>query len=317
MNHITNHINHPGLVEDNTLHVVTMVSNPARWHSRYRLARQFIEEMNNTPNVKLHLVEIAHGDRHHELETESHLRLRTNSEIWQKENAINLGVRHLLPRNFRYMSWVDADIHFRDPHWAQETISKLQTYAVVQPWQQCTDLGPNGNVMQLHQSFGWLHRSGKQKQKGFGDPYAYAHTGFAWACTRAFWEATQGLPDHCILGSADHHAAWAMIGDGEWTVHRAMGPSYGRRIKEWQDRAVRATHKQVGFTCGRIEHNFHGSKAARKYRERWQILIDHKFDPEKDLAYDGQGLIQLYGKPALEHEIISYNRNRSEDSIDE
>jgi hypothetical protein len=96
-----------------------------------------------------------------------------------------------------------------------------------------------------------------------------------------------------------------------------MGEAFFRRLNEWQDRAVRVTNKQVGFTTGHITHKFHGPKGRRYYRERWQILVDHGFDPDKDLVRDPQGVIQLVGKPELEHAIHLYNVNRHEDSIEE
>lgn len=318
--HIHSQIKHPALKSDNTLHVIGVVSNPVRYHSRYRLARDFMDELEGTPNVKPYIVEAAFGDRHHEVtltKNENHLQLRTNSEIWIKENMINLGVRHLLPRDWKYVAWVDADVHFRDQDWAQEAMHQLQHYPVLQPWQQCSDLGPLGNVSQLFNSFGYLHQKGVRKQQYSAEPYPYAHSGFAWAATRAFWEATGGLPDFCILGSADHHSAWACIDKVDVTIHGKMNPAFFRRLHEWQARAVRITHRQVGFSPGRIEHHFHGPKKRRYYRERWQILVDHDFDPDKDIVYDPQGMIQLVGKPNLEQAIRLYNRARYEDSIEE
>jgi len=318
--HLADHRHHHELQTDSTLHVVGVLSNPVRWHTRYRLARQWLSEMEKHPNVRAYMVEAAFGDRHHEvtmMDDHCHLQLRTNTEIWIKENMINLGVRYLLPRDWKYMAWVDADITFRNPNWALETIHQLQHWPVVQPWQQCSDLGPHGNVMQLHQSFGWMHQQEKPKKKHPDDYYGFAHPGYAWACTRKFWEQANGLMDFCILGSADRHMAWAMIGDSEWSVNSELRPGYHRRVKEWQDRAVRITHKQVGFTHGRIEHNFHGSKSDRNYQSRWQILIDHKYDPDTDLMYDEQGLIYLAGKPDFEQAIRQYNRARNEDSGDE
>lgn len=317
MSHIVNQIQSAGVQQSNVLHVVGVVSNPARWHSRYRLAREWQEAMRATPGVQLHTVETAFGDRHHEVTSSDDLQLRTKSEAWIKESMINLGVRDLLPKDWKYVAWVDADVAFRNPGWAQETIHQLQHFHVVQPWQQCTDLGFQGDILGTFNSFGLLHQKGTVKQRHSGEPYLYAHSGFAWACTRAFWEQVGGLVDFAILGSADHHMAWAMIGEVDSTIHRGMAPSFFRRLREWQDRAVRLTHKQVGFTPGRIEHAFHGPKKRRYYRERWQVLVDHGFDPDKDLIRDEQGLIQIVGKPALEHAILQYNRSRFEDSIDE
>jgi hypothetical protein len=313
---ISQHVRRPELVTDNTLHVIGVVSNTEGYHSRLRLARDWLARLEGTPNVAVHLVEAAHGDRHHELDGVSH-RVRINSNAWIKENLINLGVRHCLPPDWRYLAWLDTDVEFRDPNWAQHTLHQLQHFAVLQPWQHCADLGPNGSILKTHESFGFVDQKGQRKQRSPGEPYAYAHSGYAWACRRDFWEAVGGLLDFCILGSADHHMAWAMIGEAEATVHRAMSAAYLRRCKEWQARAVRVTGGEVGFVPGRIEHHFHGPKARRYYRERWQILVDAGFNPDTDLMHDAQGVIQIVGKPKLEAAIRKYNRARCEDSIEE
>jgi hypothetical protein len=319
MPHIEQHVRNTELVSDNILHVIGVVSNPVRYHSRYRIAREWIDHIKATPQTKLYMVEAAFGDRHHEVtdDCEDHLRVRTRSELWVKENLINLGVRHLLPRDWKYVAWVDADVFFRDPNWAQETLHQLQHYDAVQPWQQCADLGHLGNILQTHQAFGFLHQAGVKKQRHSEEPYPFGHSGFAWAATRRLWEATGGLMDWAILGSADHHMAWAMIGDLPTSIHQRMPASFIRKCMEWQTKALRITHGQVGYTPGRIEHQFHGPKARRFYRERWQVLIEHGFDPDRDLMYDEQGVVQLVGNPRLEQALRQYNRSRHEDSIEE
>jgi hypothetical protein len=318
--HIVNSILKPELQHDNTLHVIGVCSNPARYHSRYRVFREWVEHMKQTKNIQLHLVEAAIGDRQHEVTVDSDgdLQLRTSSEIWIKENMINLGVKYLLPRDWRYMAWVDTDVFFRDPGWAQETLHQLQTFAVVQPWSDCADLGPQGGITQHFRSFGAQHQRRLPKQM-FPDQtyYQYAHSGFAWACRREFYEAVAGLMDFAILGSADHHMAFAMIGEVYNTIHRGMLPSFFRRCYEWQSRALRVTNKEVGFVPGRIEHYFHGPKNRRYYRERWQIMVDAKFDPDHNLIYDAAGVVQLVGNPRLEQDVLMYNRSRHEDSIEE
>jgi len=320
--HIVNQIENHELIHDNTLHVIGVVTNPVRYHSRYRIFREWAEHMLQTKNVKLHIVEAAFGDRHHEctdLHNVSHLQIRTHSEIWIKENMINLGVRYLLPRDWKYMAWIDTDVFFRDPYWAQEALHQLQHFQVIQPWQDCLDLGPHGNVFQHFKSFGFQHQRRIPKQMHPSQPYQYAHSGYAWACTRKFYENLpgKGLLDFAILGSADHHMAFACIGEVQNTVHRGMQPSFLRKCEEWQHWALKTTHKEVGFCHGRVEHVFHGPKKRRQYRERWQILVDFKYDPEKNLIYDDMGVLHLVHNPALEHAIRQYNRGRAEDSIEE
>jgi hypothetical protein len=228
---------------------------------------------------------------------------------------INLGVRHLLPTNWKYLAWVDADIKFDQPNWALETIHQLQHYKVVQPWSECIDTGAHGEAMQLFPSFCKIVQSGIRPQAKSDEPYRFGHTGFAWACTRGFWENIGGLMDKAILGSADHHMAWSIYGQVEQSIHGLVADSFRRYCHDWQQRAHRETHGHVGHVPGIIHHHWHGPKAQRRYRERWQILIEHRFNPYTDLRYDSQGLVQLVGKPHLSDAIRRYFRERNEDSI--
>lgn len=323
--HLSNHVHHKHLRSDNTLYVIGVCSNPVRYHSRYRLAREWVKRMEATPNVKLFLVETAFGDREYEFTEQGnpqHLQLRTHSEIWIKENMINLGVRHLLPRHWRYLAWVDVDVEFRNRHWALETIHQLQHYPIVQPWQTSSNLGPTGKVMKMFNSVGEMNRLGQEpgekKSKRYkGDPYIFGHCGYAWACTRAFYENVRELIDFAILGSADHHMALGCRGYYSHSVHSAIKGPFMELCHAWQTRAMQMTHGRIGVVDGAIEHYFHGPMDRRNYVGRWEILIQNGFDPVHDLRHDAQGLIQLSGKPHLEHAIQEYNRSRFEDSIEE
>lgn len=318
-NHIVNQIKHPKLNSDNTLHVVGVITNTVRWHSRYRLYREWLGAMENTPHVKVYTVEAALGDRQFEV-TESnnpmHLQLRIQNGVWIKENMVNLGIRNLLPSDWKYVSWCDCDVFFKDENWAQETLHQLQHYQVVQPWSDCLDLGPQGEIMQHFKSFAFYKQSRIRIQKWSGEPYPYGHSGFAWACTRYFYENIRGLLDFAILGSSDHHMAWSMTGEASSTIHGKMSAGFHEKCLEWQSWASRACNQQVGYTVGRIEHSFHGSKKKRYYRERWEVLVKHSYDPKIDLTYDAQGVVQILGKPELVHDIHQYNLSRQEDSID-
>lgn len=319
--HLTSHIIHSNQMNtDNTLHVVGVISNPVRYHSRYRIFREWYKAMKATPNVRVYVVEIAFGDRLHEVTDAAdldHLQLRSSHEVWHKEAMINLAVRHRLPVNWKYMCWCDCDIFFADRAWAMESIQQLQHYEVIQPWATCLDMGFAGQGLQLFQSFCSLVAKGVTLQTQPGQPYQYPHSGFAWACTRKFWENIKGLIDWCLVGSADHHMAWGMINRIHHSVHQGMTDNFKRLAGEWARQAYRITHGNLGFVNTHIEHKFHGSKRKRQYRERWQMFIEHKFDPTKDIMWDEQGLPFIINKPALEEDIRKYNRFRNEDSTDE
>jgi len=325
---LVDHIENKCVIDgDNTLHVIGVVSNPARWHSRFRIAREWITHMKDIPNISLTIVEAAFGSRHHELHGTGydHIKVRTNSETWIKESMIDLAYRHISVKypDAKYFAWIDADVFFKDIHWAQETIQQLQHFEVVQPWRDCCDLDSHGGIIQHFKSFGYQHQRGVKKQMHPSQPYEYSHSGFAWACTRKFAEGMFGaggangpLMDWAVLGSADHHMAFAMIGEVKNTIHGGMSPAFFRKCHEWQDRAVRITQKDVGYVHGRIEHLWHGNKTRRYYRERWQILVDCKYNPDTDIIHDEQGLCIVVNNNRLEVEIRKYNRSRMEDSLD-
>lgn len=307
---------------DNTLHVIGVVSNPARFHSRYRIARDWQKAMLATPGVKLYTVELALGDFRHQitdLDNPNHLQLRSDCVLWHKENLVNLGEKYLLPRNWKYLAWIDTDVHFGNSGWVKEALSELQQYPVIQPWSECLQIGPYGHTMGLGfaRSFCSMISRGLDVQAVPTDKLPFGHPGWAWACTRKFWDGVGGLMDWCIFGSADHYMAWSMIGGVERAVPNKMNESFVRLCKQWQEDAFVMTRGNVGYLSGRIEHRFHGPKSARQYVSRSQLFTTHNFDPCTHLKRDEQGVLYVDGKPNLEEDIKMYLRSRNEDSIEE
>lgn len=306
---------------DNTLHVVTVISNPVRYKSRYKLYEAFAKHMAEHPEVHLVTVEHAFGDRHHEVtdaDNPDHVQVRGNHELWMKENLINIGVREL-PRDWKYMAWIDADVEFYNKDWAQETLHQLQHHQVLQLFETAVDLGPRNNVVQLHHGFCSQHRKGAPRVlnagKYGGGQKVFWHPGFAWACRREFYENVDGLLDFGVLGAGDHHMSLGLIGAAKESMPSGLNSNYVKAVLEWEKKAQRAAQGNIGFVEGSILHHWHGPKAKRYYIERWDVLKKHQFDPEADIRYDSQGLIELAGnKPGLRDDIRAYFRARDEDS---
>jgi hypothetical protein len=143
------------------------------------------------------------------------------------------------------------------------------------------------------------------------------HTGYAWAARRSAISDLGGLGDIGILGSGDRHMAYALLGQVDKSFPIGISKSYVNYWSRWQDRAERYVQRKVGVVNGTVNHYWHGSKQHRRYQDRWKILVGDGYDPELDLKYDIQGVLQLTDRNMqLRDDVIHYFNVRNEDSID-
>lgn len=295
--------------------VVTPIFNPWRYRSRVDLYRQFGDYVHKCGG-QLMTVELAFGERPFIVTTKEdkwNIQLRTNDELWHKERLLNIGIERL-PDNCKYVAWVDADIRFARPDWVHETVQLLQHYPVIQMFSRISDLSPDHE--QLNTAIGII----KAYQDGLINDwkfYTKYHPGFAWAARRDVLDDMGGLLDIAILGAADRHMAQAMMGIVNKSYPDGISPGYAEQLKMWQDRAMQYIKGDVGYMPGHVMHYWHGKKIHRRYRDRWQILIDNEYDPEFDLKRDSQGLHRFTDRnPKLRQDIRKYFQQRNEDSID-
>lgn len=299
------------------LYVITVIFNQNRYASRYKLYHGFQKHVEDSGGV-LYTVEIALRDRHHEVthpDNPQNVQLRTESELWYKENGGNVGLGKL-PHDWEYVAFVDADFVFTRPDWVTETLHMLQHYDAVQMFSNLTYLTHDHVVHNQMKGFVWTHVN-----QSAALPKEYGHRGAvggAWAYRRSALEKLGGLLDVCILGSADWHMAFALAMRDD--VHPEMKfqsiPQYVKSINDWKTRA-KDLRGNIGYVDAHAVHHWHGPLKNRGYGTRWRILTDNHFDPYQDLKRDWQGLISLTKhKPKLRDDIRQYFRARNEDSID-
>jgi hypothetical protein len=323
-------------------YVVAVMTNPERFKTRPRLFKEFMARMEKY-GAKLYVVEGAYGDRTFEVTEEGnprHIQLRTDTELWHKENLINIGISRL-PASWEYVAWVDGDIDFTHPNWMEETVHELQHHPVVQMYEDAADLGPKHEILAVHKSFAYCYKNSNDRSMMVSKPSgvnvststvvdisgadygyygygkgAYWHPGYCWAATREAINTLGGLFDLAILGAGDHHMACCLIGEGERSIPKDVHPNYQRAVLNWQQRALRL-HKNIGYVSGSIVHYWHGKKADRQYKGRWEIAINNQFDPHVDIHKDWQGLWTLYpGHEEMRDQIRVYFQSRNEDSVD-
>lgn len=298
------------------LHVICVVSNPCLFKKRYELALQFIHKMLMNKDIELYVVELVYGNEDFyvtDSNNPKHLQIKTRSApLWHKENLINLGVKSLLPPEWKAVAWIDADIEFDSVTWATDTLKLLNGYKdVVQLFSHAIDMNNEGYSMNIFSGFGYNYEIGKKYVVSGLD---YWHPGFAWACTRKAYEKMGGLFELSILGSGDHNMCYSYISNGVKSLNSEVHSNYFKAVEEFQGKVC---NMRLGYVPGVIRHFYHGSKVNRRYRERWQILVNNQYDPEKHITKNADGLlVPTYLCPkVLLDEILQYFKERNEDDI--
>lgn len=302
---------------NDTLYVITPYFNSWRYKSRKTLYESFKKYVARSENAQLVTIEVAFGSRGFEATTDCtcdlDIQLTTKTELWHKERSINLAINRL-PRDWKYVAWIDGDVEFARPDWATETMHLLQHYKVVQMFSESVNLSPVYEMIGgKRQSFMHAYCNGNSISGEYGLP----HPGFAWAATREAIDGMGGLFDTAILGSGDLHMARALTGNVKDRVYDRLSKGYMESLNIFQDRCEKNIRRNVGYMSGLILHYWHGKRADRKYNDRWKILTDNNFDPEYDIQCESNGLYRFTGnKPQLEYGIRNYFSHRNEDSID-
>jgi hypothetical protein len=326
--------------DEQTLHVAVAYSNPVRWAARRVLMNDFRQHMQASANVVLHAGELAYGDRPFEVtgQDPNDVQLRTSHELWHKENILNVTVQRF-PADWRYGAVIDADFHMTRRDWALEAVHQLQHYDFVQLFSSYSDLSSTHRPFRMMASFAYhyVNRASNSDYRTMlraaaATPYGYyggppgtagvkpvawpvGATGGAWAFRRSAFDAVGGMLDTCILGSADWHMAFGLVGAVDSAAElKWCSPAYLESVRRWQTRAA-VLKRNIGYIDNHAIHYFHGSKVSRAYGSRWRVLRDNNYDPRTDISRDWQGIYQLTGnKPGLRDQIRAYFRDRNEDS---
>jgi hypothetical protein len=280
----TNRIKHAiknNEVIEEKLHVIAVIYNPTSQtlpvsslpsdssresELRYKLFKEFQERMiNDEPDVILYTVELAFGDQPFLVTNDlncRHLQLRTNTPLWYRENLMNLGIKHLLPPDWKTVAWIDGDIEFNSLSWARDTLKILNgTCDLVHLYTHCNFLldkfdGESPYVKNVFSSFGF----NQQKEYKFKPPHPYEflqhwHSGFAIACTRQVYESGICLKEIFPYGYSDCFL-FACFNDDAFNIMINDFKNYEDELKQ-----LKETCKEfkIGYVPGMITHHYHST----------------------------------------------------------
>ncbi len=262
--------------------IVSCFYNPQ--NSPYRLSafRQFYESIKH---LNYRIIECVIGDSKPQLGVLDDKRIQTiytENLLWHKEALLNKIISEL-PKKFKYIFWLDADVIFSNKKWLVDGVKSLQTNNIVQPFEYCFHMDkfqkiPEGNVEYNIEEPNMLN---KKAWKSFCSNYVknnlwkslnyntHGHVGFAWGARREVLDQCP-LFDKALIGGADHIIAHAAAGQ---INHNCITKSFTENLDEvnaWSREFSYVVGGKVGYVKGNLYHIWHGDIENREYLKRIQ-----------------------------------------------
>lgn len=318
LNYELNEINEINPIAVEKLHVIAVISNPCLYKRRYVLMKEFIERMSKNNDIILYIVELAYHNQSFYITNSNnshHLQLRTKNPLWHKENMINLGVKYLLPKNWKAFAWIDSDLEFDNKSWATDAVNILKDNKdVIQLFQTGNDLNRDGSIIKVVNSAGYFYSLNKPYCGNQGKDYW--HPGYAWAISRKGYDTIKELFQYAIVGSGDVIMLKSILNkyneNSDYSEFKNPSLDFRNAVLNFQNKAK---NLKLGYIPGNIYHSYHGTKECRKYTERHSILNKYNYSPSNHITFDEKGiLVPTNACPeSFLNEIHNYFCERKED----
>jgi hypothetical protein len=304
---------------------ITCYFNPAGYQNRlinYRLFRSRL----NVPLVAVELSFTGEFELRAD-DAEILLQIAGGDVMWQKERLLNIALS-ALPRECDIVAWLDCDVIFASPTWADDARHALKDNLLVQLFNERLNLIPGARDDSAGSACVELSVPGAAFKFATGTlrpedlcvaasmVSGRATNGLAWAASRELVQA-HGFYDTRIIGSGDKAIFCAAIGKFEYPEQAAnMNARQREHYRNWATPFFADIRARVGFLEGRVFHLWHGTPNDRQHQRRHQLLTRHEFDPFVDIALDSNRVWRWNSDKAPMHEAVRrYFASRDEDRI--
>jgi hypothetical protein len=261
--------------------IVSCFFNPQ--NSPYRL-KAFNHFYDSIKHLNHTIVECVIGDTKPQLpENENIKRVYTENLLWHKESLLN-NIISELPKKYKYIFWVDADVIFTNLNWLVEGVEQLKKVKIIQPFGTCIHLEKDELKSPFDLSLvKWSKKPNVLNNKVWysfcknyctsvnmwsdNDYNTHGHVGFAWGAQRGVLD-TVPLYERALIGGADHiiaHASAGQIG------HNCITKSFSENIEEvndWSTKFYNEVKGSIGYVDGDLYHIWHGDISKRQYLKR-------------------------------------------------
>jgi len=307
------------------LAVVCCYFNPCSYKSKlknYEIFRAGII----SAGVRFLTVELAFGNNNFELNKFSeviHLRTAKKNVMWQKERLLNIGIMQLIDEGYKKIAWLDTDVIFEDKNWVRKLSRTLEKYPLCQVFKGANINKDKKNKVFLKSFVENICKRRVRSKDYFPSDLDWkdSTTGFGWVARSDILRKVS-LYDGSILGGGDiliFLAAYSR--ESSWLTNikklhiiELMPRSFLNHYIAWAEKWGALILGNVGFIEQNIKTLYHGELKSRNYKEREKILLEHDFNPEKDIKLDDNLCFEWNSeKLKLHQEVNKYFYLRKED----
>ena len=239
--------------------------------------------------------------------------VHSNSYMFYKEQLLNK-LEKVVPEQYTKLVCMDGDIIFDSPDWVDQVSISLNTYDIIQPYNQACWLTPDNTKIRSKKrsyAYGIVHKKVRVSTK-FINMY---HPGFAWAFKRDIYRKIGGFYERAIIGNGDTLFVFNFMYDKipETWIRDVLNtritiekwPEYHSKIKE--------VNPTMGYLTNKALHLFHGVTENRQYKTRYKSashLLTGTWDDQITLNKDG---LFEFKNPELNATLLEYFKRRNED----
>jgi len=297
----------------------------------FNIFRRSIKHLNHK------IIECVIGDATPELEESANVkRVYTKNLLWHKESLLNNVIAEL-PKKYKYIFWVDADVIFTNLNWIVDGVEELKNNNIIQPFEHCVHLDrdetepsfdmnkliyhkfPNRINSKVWRSFCANFATGlSYKSENYNE---HGHVGFAWAARRDVLDRVP-LYDRALIGGADHIMAHAAAGQIGCSCIAKSFTDDIEEVKKWSYDFYTVVNKEISYVKGSLYHIWHGDIEKREYLKRVQdFTAKTKNITEKDangLYVTADKENEAYMKNYFNHREVKpreFERNISDDNF--
>lgn len=258
--------------------IVSCYYNPTQNPFRLKNYNRFKESL---PRGVQHFnVELTYGDKPNEIEDKYSTRLIADpkkSLMWQKEALLNWQIKAIVDQ-FEYIAWLDSDIIFTNKYWASEARALLDSYEVIQLFDEVSNENERGRfVYSLRDTFG---RAIQSAEDGFDPTTVYC--GKAWAA-RSEWLSVDPSPLFYIspLGGNDIFQTAAFMSPESMTYKKLIGSN--EEFSQWVEYfAQEKRTEEISYLPNQLLHCYHKEVPNSENSSRLSIL--DAFEPNSSVC---------------------------------